>query len=65
MIPEVQEALGVPPKTHFVLVDFVDGHDDALANMSKARRKIYAEQGWEIRDVKNVDEIDWHYYPQK
>lgn len=59
MTEEVQERLGVSPKTHFVLVDFNDEHDTVLANMSKARRKIYAEQGWTIKDVKSVEEIDF------
>jgi superfamily II DNA or RNA helicase len=59
MTEATQAKLGVSPKTHFVLIDFDDQHDNILANMSKARRKIYAEQGWTIRDVKSVDEIDF------
>ena len=65
MTEDVRRELDVPPKTHFVLIDFTDNHDDALANMSKARRKVYAEQGWEIRDVTCVEEIDWEYHPKK
>jgi superfamily II DNA or RNA helicase len=60
IIPEARRLeLGVSPKTHFVLIDFKDNHDDVLANMSNARRKIYTQLGWTIKDVKSVDEIDF------
>jgi superfamily II DNA or RNA helicase len=47
------------PKDCFVLIDFLDNHDDTLHNMSLKRIKYYKEQGWEINFVENVSEIDW------
>lgn len=52
-------------KTHFVLIDFLDNHADALNNMALKRMEYYREQGWEIREVEGVNQIDWHHYPKK
>lgn len=51
--------LGLPPKTHAVLVDFLDQHDPALLNMSEARMRIYRKQGWLVREADGPAQIDW------
>lgn len=55
-----RERLGVEPKTHFVLIDFLDQHDHTLEGMSMKRMEIYKKQGWTIRTVDSIDEIDWY-----
>ena len=50
------------PKTHFVLIDFMDNHDSVLEGMAKKRIKYYEEQGWEVKTVNSPDEIDWNNY---
>lgn len=62
---ERQEALGVKEKTHFVLIDFLDNHDDTLASMAQKRMEHYRKQGWSIKMVKNPEEIDWYDYQHK
>lgn len=57
-----QENLGVPPKTHFVLVDFIDRQDPMLENMSYKRMDIYKKQGWKIVEVDSADQIDWNAF---
>lgn len=49
-------------KTHFVLIDFVDNHDERLARMANARKEHYKSQGWKIKTVQSVDDIDWYDY---
>lgn len=46
-------------KTHFILVDFLDEHDDMLHNMALKRMEYYKEQGWEVREVNSVKDINW------
>lgn len=57
-----QEELDVPPKTHAVLVDFLDQHDPALESMSRKRMEIYKSQGWVVREVDTPEQIDWEYF---
>lgn len=64
-LPEkLQKGLGVSPKTHFVLVDFQDGHDPELEKMANRRREMYEKQGWKVVDVDTPQQIDWHNYSQ-
>lgn len=56
---ERQEELGVDAKTHFVLIDIMDTHDEKLESMSHKRMEIYRKQGWAIHRVKAPKEIDW------
>jgi superfamily II DNA or RNA helicase len=58
----LREELDVPEKTHFVLIDFIDTHDTVLENMSYKRMDIYKKQGWVIKEVESLNEIDWHDY---
>jgi superfamily II DNA or RNA helicase len=60
LTPEQREKFGLPEKTHFVLVDFMDNHDPTLEGMAKKRMQYYQEQGWTIRVVNRPEEIDWH-----
>lgn len=55
-------ALGVEPKTHFVLIDFLDNHDESLASMAQKRMAMYKKQGWAIHEVSAPSEIDWFDY---
>jgi len=57
-----QQELGVDEKTHFVLIDFLDNHDDTLAAMAQKRMAYYRKQGWQINIVKRPEEIDWKKY---
>lgn len=57
-----QEDLGVPDKTHFVLIDFIDTQDSMLENMSYKRMDIYKKQGWTIKEVDTADQIDWYAF---
>jgi len=60
-LPEERRAeLAVSPKTHFVLIDFQDNHDDVLARMADKREGIYKAQGWKVRRIQSVDQIDWN-----
>ena len=56
-----------PGKTHFVLIDFLDQHDTTLENMSLKRMDIYRKQGWTIKQVDSIEEIDFHSFaaPEK
>lgn len=60
-LPEARmKELGIEePKTHFVLIDFLDNHDDKLANLAQKRMVHYREQGWKIKVVDSIEEIDW------
>lgn len=59
-LPEERRAeLGVDEKTHFVLIDFQDNHDEALMSMADKRRDFYLKQGWTVRDVDSIEEINW------
>jgi len=65
-LPEERRAeLGVDEKTHFVLIDFVDNHDDRLADLATKRVEHYRKQGWIIKYVNNPSEIDWLTYEEK
>lgn len=55
----IRETLGVSPKTHFVLIDFLDEFDETLNNMSLSRIEHYKKQGWEINIVDKVKDIKW------
>lgn len=57
-----REILNVTPKTHCILIDFMDQHDEQLENMSIKRKEIYASQGWKIKVVDKVEDIDWYDY---
>jgi len=60
ILPEnLQRALDAPPKTHLVLVDFLDLHDSALEGMSRKRMDIYKKQGWAVYEVDSPAQIDW------
>lgn len=54
-----QLRLGVGPKTHFVLIDFIDSHDAALEDMSYSRMETYKKQGWQINVVEEIKDIEW------
>jgi superfamily II DNA or RNA helicase len=56
---EQMKRFDLPPKTHFVLVDFMDNHDSTLEGMAKKRMKYYEEQGWTVKVVDNPQQIDW------
>lgn len=59
---EQMKRFDLPPKTHFVLVDFMDNHDSTLEGMAKKRMKYYEEQGWTVKEVSSPEEIDWLSY---
>jgi superfamily II DNA or RNA helicase len=59
---EYQEKFGLSPKTHFVLVDFMDNHDPTLESMAKKRMSFYKEQKWKIKIVDSYEKIDWLDY---
>ena len=61
---ERQEQLGVTPKTHFILIDFLDIHDPQLESMSNKRMEIYRKQGWTIKTVDSVEQIDWNHFEE-
>ena len=61
---EYMEKFNLPPKTHFVLVDFMDNHDATLEGMAKKRMKYYEEQGWTVRVVDSPNQITWSNYPK-
>lgn len=56
------EKFNLPPKTHFVLVDFMDNHDPTLEGMAKKRAKYYEEQGWTVKVVSSPADIPWENY---
>lgn len=58
-----RQELGVEPKTKFYLVDIQDNHDETLANMALKRLEFYRREGWEIREIDQIDKIDWVYSP--
>jgi hypothetical protein len=60
---ETMEALGIKEeKTHFVLIDFLDNHDERLERMALQRLEHYKKQGWKIKLVESSEEIDWTDY---
>lgn len=62
-LPEKRrQELSVDPKTHFVLIDIMDRHCETLENMSMKRHDIYVKQGWKVKIVNSVNEIDWHSF---
>ena len=59
------EELGITEeKTHFVLIDFLDNHDDRLEDMARKRMAHYEKEGWKIKIVDKVEDIDWYDYQQ-
>lgn len=48
-----------PGKEFFILVDFLDSHDQTLENMSLKRMSIYKKQGWTIKEIDSPEEIEW------
>ncbi|WP_394998603.1 DEAD/DEAH box helicase [Acinetobacter sp.] len=62
---ERRAALGVDEKTHFVLIDFLDNHDERLAAMAQKRMVYYRKQGWKVKQVVKPEEIDWYDYENK
>jgi len=62
---EYMDLYSLPPKTHFVLVDFMDNHDAMLEGMAKKRIKYYEEQGWTVKIVDSPQQIDWNNYTKK
>lgn len=54
--------LDVEPKTHMVVVDFLDNHDPTLERLAMKRMDIYKSQGWTIRIVDKPEDIDWRSY---
>lgn len=62
---ERRKELGVEEKTHFVLIDFLDNHDDTLAGMAQKRMQYYKKQGWTIKIVDKPEDIDWRSYKDK
>lgn len=66
LTPEDMERLNIEEaKTHFVLIDFLDNHDDRLNSMAMTRMKHYREQGWKVKLVDAVDQIDWYDHANK
>lgn len=63
--PERQAELGIEEKTHFVLVDFLDNHDERLANLANKRMEYYRKQGWQVKIVTKPEDIDWRAYLDK
>jgi superfamily II DNA or RNA helicase len=61
---EYMDRFNLPPKTHFVLVDFMDNHDPTLEGMAKKRIKYYEEQGWLVKTIDTVEQINWNHYEQ-
>ena len=63
-LPEARmKELGITEeKTHFVLIDFLDNHDERLSKMAQTRMAHYTSQGWKIKIVDSVDKIDWYDY---
>ncbi len=49
-------------KTHFVLIDFLDNHDERLNKMALTRMEHYKQQGWKVKLVDSTNEIDWNDY---
>lgn len=49
-------------KTHFVLIDFLDNHDDRLNDLAMKRMDHYRQQGWKVKVVDAVNQIDWNDY---
>ena len=63
---EDKERLGIEEdKTHFVLIDFLDNHDDRLNDMALKRMEHYKQQGWKVKVVESINEIDWNDYEHK
>ena len=61
---EYMDRFNLPPKTHFVLIDFMDNHDSVLENMAAKRIKYYKEQGWSVKTIDSVEQINWNNYEQ-
>ena len=57
---EQRNKFNLSEKTHFILIDLMDNHDEVLNGMAKKRIQYYREQGWKIHTVDSVSEIDWH-----
>jgi superfamily II DNA or RNA helicase len=48
-----------PGKDFFILIDFLDIHDQTLENMSLKRMEIYKKQNWDVRIIDSIDDIDY------
>jgi superfamily II DNA or RNA helicase len=60
ILPEETRAkYNLTNKTHFILIDLMDNHDDVLHGMAKKRIQYYKEQGWTVHIVDAIDQIDW------
>jgi superfamily II DNA or RNA helicase len=57
---EQKEKFNLTEKTHFILIDMMDNHDDVLHGMAKKRIQYYKEQGWSVHIVDSIQQIDWH-----
>ncbi|CAK0746667.1 conserved hypothetical protein [Gammaproteobacteria bacterium] len=59
-LPErLRQELGVDEKKFMVLIDILDQHNSTLENMSLSRMDTYRKQGWSIKVVDKVEDIDW------
>lgn len=58
----LRNSLGVSEKTHFVLVDVYDDHDETLENMSLKRKNIYEKMGFKTFVVDHPNQIDWNLH---
>lgn len=56
---ELQEEHGLPDKDKFYVIDFMDEHDEFLKGQSNKRIEIYKKQGWDIKIVNEVEEIEF------
>jgi superfamily II DNA or RNA helicase len=54
-----------PDKTHAIIIDFQDNHDETLNNMAAKREAIYKKQGWIIKQVDSVKDIVWEWTEEK
>lgn len=60
------EELGITEeKTHFVVVDFLDNHDERLYGMALKRKKYYEGEGWTVFEVDSIKDINWHLTGQE
>jgi superfamily II DNA or RNA helicase len=60
ILPEEQrKKFNLTEKTHFILIDLMDNHDDVLHGMAKKRIQYYKEQGWAVHVVDSIKQIDW------
>lgn len=65
-LPDERKAeLGITEdKTHFVVIDCMDNHDERLENMARKRMQFYEQEGWKVKIVDSVADIDWYDYEE-